>query len=461
MVELYTTDRHVRRFAPVYHRAGQWPYVIERRAPGQFIARRSNVPHYGQGGAGEIGFATKEEALAWCQADYDSVTGGGAAGFALTSYSPNPITVGYAGGVTVMGSGFDATTEFYFDGAQFDPSWVLLNSDTQVTLTAPTMWEAAGEYPLMAYSNTLEQNTNELLVNVAAAPVVIPALFAVSPNSAYIGHPGLSVQAVGNKFTAGSVAKADGAPKTTTFTSATALTFDLPAADLVAGKTLNITISNDGGPDSDFRPFYVTGAAPVQPVITTLSPASMPVGSVDTLISIIGTGFDSGCVATLNGTLTESFVTSETNMQTTIPASLMAAEGTIIVGVNKQGVGASNEVNFPVTVAAAPDVVISTLTPASVVLGAPDTTFTVSGSGFAAGDVVHADGNNILATTFVDASTLTAVFPGTLTGYAWSFTLEIYRADAAVSNQMPFPVTAARSSAAKQPPARPGAGSRR
>ena len=271
---------------------------------------------------------------------------------------------------------------------------------------------------------------------------VPPALFGVTPNSAYIGHPGITVQAVGNKFTSGSVAKADGAPKTTTFVSATSLQFDLPAADLAAGKTLNITVSNDGGPDSDFRPFYVTGAAPAPaPTLTSVNPATAEVGAAEFDVLFNGTDFVSGALAFVGGQALVTTFVSAVQLMAKLSGVDQTA-GAKPASVRNPDLQETAALSFTFTAPAA-GVVISTLTPPSVVLNALDTTVTVTGTGFVAGDVVHADGNNILATTFVDASTLTAVFPASLTGYAWSFTLEIYRADAAVSNQMPFPVTAA------------------
>jgi hypothetical protein len=184
----------------------------------------------------------------------------------------------------------------------------------------------------------------------------------VTPDTAYIGHPGISPQAIGNKFTAGSVVKADGVPTTTTFQSVTALQFNLLAADLAVGKTINITVSNDGGPDSDFRPFTVAGAAPVMPVISSLSPASVVVGSADTILTVTGTGFDAVSTISLDGTFMPTTFTSDTQLSATVPTASMAAAGAILVMVNKQGVGSSNEATLTIA-AAADDQEVTTRTP--------------------------------------------------------------------------------------------------
>ena len=308
----------------------------------------------------------------------------------ITGIDPDTAAVGDPD-VTLhcYGTSFAEGAVVVFDGDDVPSTFV---SEGEVTAVISPSTATEGSV-LVCVRNLDDRETEDLSFTfTAAAAPDIPALFAVTPNAAYIGHPGLSVQALGNKFTSGSVAKADGAPKATTFMSGTSLRFDLPAADLVAGKTLNITVSNDGGPDSDFRPFYVTGAAPVQPVITSLSPASLTVGSADTPLTVTGSGFDPASVVVLDGTYMTTTFNNETQLVSTVPAALMSAAGTIVVAVNKQGVGLSNEVNLPVA-AAAPAPSISLIDPDNVYIGHPDVGLTLIGTGFVSGStVVSADG---------------------------------------------------------------------
>ena len=282
--------------------------------------------------------------------------GGGEPGPAptLTSLDPNTAELN-APDITMHchGSGFTAESVIVFAG-QDEPIVFISENEITTGITLSLPWGAV-TVPVSVRNADGQQTADlDFTFTEAVAEVETPMLLGVTPNSAYIGHPGITVQALGSNFVAGSsVVSADGSPKNTVFYSDTNLRFDLPAADLAAGKTISVTVSNDGGvTNTGSRPFYVTGAAPASPVVTSISPASLPAGSPDTQISVLGTGFDAGSVATLNGTLTESFVTSETYLQTTVPAALMASAGTIAVGVNKQGVGPSNTVDLTITAAA-------------------------------------------------------------------------------------------------------------
>src|SRR5262249_33156979 len=98
-----------------------------------------------------------------------------------------------------------------------------------------------------------------------------PALASLTPAIATAGGPAFALTAAGGVFVPPSVARGAGAPLATTFVSATRLTAQVPAANLAAGATVDITVFNPGpgGGPSNAVPF--TAANPV-PTLASLSP---------------------------------------------------------------------------------------------------------------------------------------------------------------------------------------------
>jgi len=236
-----------------------------------------------------------------------------------------------------------------------------------------------------------------------------PIVSALSPNETYIGSPDLSVTVTGEGFTAGSVVKGDGVPKATTFVSATSLQFDLPAADLAVSRTINIAVSNDGGPDSDFKVFNVAGVAPVAPTLTALTPNSVTAGSSDASIVIDGTNFDASSVVMLNGEtpLTPTAI-GATQLTFTLPANWMINPATFQMSVITAA-GTSNA--LPLTVAAAvANPTITSISPDTVPVGSSDTQITVTGTNFDATCGVSLT-DIAVASVFVNATTMTATIP--------------------------------------------------
>jgi len=102
---------------------------------------------------------------------------------------------------------------------------------------------------------------------------------------------------------------------------------------------------------------------------------------------------------------------------------------------------ATASVNLTVT-----DLVLTSFTPTTAQQGAPDTTITITGSGLVSGTVVRVNGTSI-ATTFVNATTLTAVVPAA--NFLTASTLQISLSNPAtgsVSGSLPLTVVPAAAS---------------
>lgn len=87
-----------------------------------------------------------------------------------------------------------------------------------------------------------------------------------------------------------------------------------------------------------------------------------------------------------------------------------------------------------------PAAVLTTVAPATVAHGAPNTTITLTGTGFVSGAVVKA-GATSLATTFVSATSLTAVLPAAGLVSAGTLQITVVNPGAPASGAKPFTVT--------------------
>ena len=87
-----------------------------------------------------------------------------------------------------------------------------------------------------------------------------------------------------------------------------------------------------------------------QPVISSVSPSLIPLGSGDTKLTVNGSGFANGSVVQVAGMALRTLYWNPTALTATIPASALAASGTlpILVATPGPGGGASSTVNFTV-----------------------------------------------------------------------------------------------------------------
>jgi trimeric autotransporter adhesin len=87
-----------------------------------------------------------------------------------------------------------------------------------------------------------------------------------------------------------------------------------------------------------------------------------------------------------------------------------------------------------------PAAVLSSIAPTGVAKGAPNTTITLTGTGFVAGAVAKIVATN-LATTFVSATQLTAVIPTAMLANTSSYSVTVVNPSAPASGSKTFTVT--------------------
>ena len=126
-MQLRTSNKPIRTFAPVYHKQGKFGYGIERLSDTEYRAMRYNSCVYGHGYAEAI-LPDQDAALAWCQADIDTLLGqepDEGSMPVINNLDPNKCKKSDpALNVNVNGSEFDETTMVYFGGVGVPTTYV-------------------------------------------------------------------------------------------------------------------------------------------------------------------------------------------------------------------------------------------------------------------------------------------------------------------------------------------------
>ena len=99
---------------------------------------------------------------------------------------------------------------------------------------------------------------------------------SISPDSIVAGSGSITLTVTGSGFVASSIVNWNGAALTTGYVSATELTATVPAFDLAAAGSANVTVTSPapGGGTSTAAVFSITGSNPA-PTITSVAPASV------------------------------------------------------------------------------------------------------------------------------------------------------------------------------------------
>jgi uncharacterized repeat protein (TIGR01451 family) len=162
------------------------------------------------------------------------------------------------------------------------------------------------------------------------------------------------------------------------------------------------------------------------PTVASISPTSATTGSSLTTITLTGAGFVNGSTADFNGApLTTTFV-SATELIAVIPATDLTTVGTDTITVVTSGPGGGTSAPQTFTVNNVTPT-LTKLSPASATAGSPNTSITLTGTGFVNGSTADFSGTP-LATTFVSATQLTAVIPSAALTTAFIYPITVVTA---------------------------------
>ena len=247
----------------------------------------------------------------------------------LTPLSQNTATAGDPGfTLTLTGGGFVDGSSVVFDGIA-QPTTFVNSTTLDVTVPAAQL-AAAGTFNVSVFTPAPGGGTSAALPFTVNNPV--PTLTSLSQNSATVGDPGFTLTLTGGGFVNGSSVVFDGIAQATTFVNGTTLDVTVPAAQLVAAGTFNVTVFNPapGGGTSAVLPFTVNN--PVL-TLTSLSQNTATAGDPGFTLTLTGGGFVNGSSVLFDGlTQTTTFV-SGTTLEVTVTAAQLAAAGTFNVTV--------------------------------------------------------------------------------------------------------------------------------
>ena len=237
-------------------------------------------------------------------------------------------------------------------------------------------------------------------VAVAAVP---PAITGATPNPIDAGGPYFLMTVTGSGFVPGSTVKWRSVPTNTDYVSPTelkvAITFELRA---FAGQ-YNLTVLNPDGTVSN--PYSVL----IKPVIATVTPGAVLVGSAATPITVTGIGFnerDDVLVLTISSqriTLPTTWI-NQANLTAVVPATAFSSPAAATIEVFDRLTGLASAL-LPFSIIGQP--LISAVSPNPIDAGGPGFLLTVMGSGFTPASVVSLAAVP-LDTTFVSPSQLRA-----------------------------------------------------
>jgi hypothetical protein len=206
----------------------------------------------------------------------------------------------------------------------------------------------------------------DLLKSVQPLIAATPTLTSLSPASAAAGGGSFTLTVNGTNFAGDARVQWNGSPRSTIFVSSTQLTATIPAADIAASGTANVTVANPSAATvSNALPFTISGPGqnPV-PSISGLSPASATAGGASFTLTINGTNFVSGATVHWGATALTPSSVGANQIAVQIPANLITSAGNVAVTVVNPGPGGgtSNAATFTISGGASAHVLYLPLT---------------------------------------------------------------------------------------------------
>ncbi|MCJ7486935.1 MAG: SBBP repeat-containing protein, partial [Candidatus Aminicenantes bacterium] len=175
-----------------------------------------------------------------------------------------------------------------------------------------------------------------------------PPITSLLPDSADAGDPGLNLSVIGSDFVNGAVVRWDGNSRTTTFVSEFEVDAEIATADLVAGKTVQVTVRNPDGGVSNALPFTIDNPLPA---LASLSTTHVTGGGAAFTLTIQGSNFVPNSVVRWNGNNRTTTYVSATELQGAILATDIAEGGEAQVTIFNPAPagGASGAIVLPVS----------------------------------------------------------------------------------------------------------------
>jgi len=356
----------------------------------------------------------------------------------LTSMAPSSASAGSGNlPITLTGTNFVNPTTFVFGGNNLS---TVFGSITSLTATIPsTLLATGGNVPCFVTNANGTSNSLAFSIVTPPPPAPVPTLTGMAPSSVQAGSGNLPVTLTGTDFINPTTLIFGSSHLSTVFVNSTSLTATIPSTALVAAGSVTVSVSNANGSSNSIT-FTITSPPPPVPGLTSIVPSSVQAGGGNLPVTIGGTGFINPTTLVFGVNSIATTFVSSVSLTATISGALLASDGTVSVHVTNAN-GTSNSITFTITAAPPPILPsISTLTPSSTQAGSINTPLTVVGTNFINPTTIFF-GATSLTTTFVDATTLTAIIPSTLLVSASLVTVTVQNTNG-TSNGVTFTITA-------------------
>lgn len=312
----------------------------------------------------------------------------------ISSLSPAKLPAGSsATTLTVSGSGFVGTSTVSVGGAAEATTY---SSATQLTATVPaSQLTSGGNLAVVVSNGTVSSMPASLEVDNPA-----PAITSLTPSTELTGATSPVITLTGTGFVPTTVVNVNGSARSTSYISATQVNATLNSSDVSAAGSLAFTAVNStpgGGTSSAMNlPVNNPSVGPIQ-----LNPSQLPVGSTSpATITVTGNTFVPASVVNVNGAARTTTYVNPTTLTFMATVADQATQGGLSVTVTNPTPGGGTS---PIaTLSIAPPAltpVIASVNPNSFLAGSPDSTITVTGTGFTSASVVKWNGT-ALATSY-------------------------------------------------------------
>jgi len=339
-------------------------------------------------------------------------------------------------------------------------SWASASNSAWISIASGAAGSGPGSLGYVVLANASSSpRTGSLTIaglafTVNQAGALTPAISNLQPSKATAGGPGFSLIVTGSNFMAGSTVLWNGIARPTTFSGVSELRAAIPATDIASPGAALVTVSTPGTGVSAGALFTIMPMANLPPGLSGLSPGRMIRGGQGFTLTVTGANFVPTSKVQWNGQDRPTTFESSNILAAVIPASDIAAAGTVPVSVftPSPGGGVSGAIGFEVLTGT----VITDFSPAMIAPYGRGFLLTIFGANFLGGSSAGPNGEirrqagnsptvlwngQPLNTVVVTGGELKAEVPAGLVGGSGSAMVSVSGGSGGASNMVPLPFT--------------------
>jgi hypothetical protein len=307
----------------------------------------------------------------------------------LTSISPSTVTAhSSAFTLTVTGTNFIAGAKVNVNSTAHTATFV--DSTTLTTSIFSTEVQNPGTLSISVTNPgtpALTTGTLPLYVVDPNAPVIT----GLNPQSVTAGSGIIKVLVNGSGFLNTDKVLFNGTEHPTEFAGDTQLAVTLSADDTATVGQFPIAVRHQLNSVTSAPATFNVTAADAGPVITLLNPSTAAMGGTPFTLQVIGTGFTTDSIVSVDGQPRTTTFVSSTQLTVPIFASDLTAVRQIPVTVTNPGLSPSVPVNLNVAIVTP---VITSLSPSTVIAGDSGFNLVVNGTGFSSTAIINVNGQS-------------------------------------------------------------------